>query len=55
MLGSGRTWYDRGGDGPVKFAVAEKEYEGKRYIINMLDLRTENPVAQRFINFMNRG
>lgn len=54
MLSSGRGWYDRGGDGPVKMAVAEKMYEGKKYIINMLDLRTENPVAQRFIDFMNR-
>ena len=35
------------------YVVAEKVYEGKRYIINMLDLRTENPVAQRFVNYMN--
>ncbi len=54
LLGSGRTWNDRGGDGPVKMAVAEKEYQGKKYIINMVDLRKENPVAQRFIDFMNR-
>jgi len=30
-------------------AVAEKFYEGKRYVICQLDLRTENPVAQRFL------
>ena len=30
-------------------AVAEKEYEGKRYIICQVDLRTENPAAKRFL------
>ncbi len=35
-------------------AAAEKVYEGKRYVICTLDLRTENPVARRFIDFMNR-
>ena len=28
--------------------VAEKLYNGKRYVISMLDLRCENPVAKRF-------
>lgn len=31
-------------------ACAEKEYNGKKYIICNVDLRQENPVAQRFIN-----
>lgn len=31
------------------YAVAEKDYDGKRYIICQLDLRTENPVAKRFL------
>ena len=30
LLGSGRTWNDRGGDGPVKMAVAEKVYRCTR-------------------------
>ena len=34
-------------------AVAEKYYDGKRYIISLLEIRTENPVAQRFLNYMN--
>lgn len=29
--------------------VAEKLYEGKRYIISTLDIRCENPVAKRFL------
>ena len=31
-------------------ACAEKDYNGKKYIICNVDLRQENPVAQRFIN-----
>ncbi len=30
-------------------AAAEKEYNGKRYIICQLDLRCENPVAKKFL------
>ena len=30
-------------------AAAEKWYEGKRYVICQADLRTENPVAKRFL------
>lgn len=37
-------------------AVAEKEYDGKRYVICQVDLRTENPVAKRFLkNLYNLG
>ena len=31
-------------------AAAEKEYDGKKYIICQVDLRTENPVAKRFLS-----
>ena len=34
---------------------AEKYYEGKRYIICTLDLRTENPVAKRFLRNLLAG
>jgi len=37
------------GDYDTRLAVAEKYYEGKRYIICMADLRQENPVAKRFL------
>ncbi len=29
--------------------AAEKQYQGKRYVICQLDLRQENPIAQRFL------
>ena len=32
--------------------VGEKIYEGKRYIINLVDIRPENPIAQRFDKFL---
>ncbi len=35
-------------------ACGEKVYNGKRYIICNVDLRRENPVAQRFLNELNR-
>ena len=37
------------GDFDTRLAVAEKYYEGKRYIVCMADLRQENPVAKRFL------
>ena len=37
------------GDFDTRLAVAEKYYEGKRYIISLADLRTENPVAKRLL------
>lgn len=33
----------------------EKYYEGKRYIISTLDIRTENPVAKRFLRNLLTG
>ncbi|MBR1969450.1 MAG: hypothetical protein IKA17_03740 [Clostridia bacterium] len=36
-------------------AVAEKYYEGKRYVICQLDLRCENPVAKRFKRNLLKG
>ena len=30
-------------------AVAEKIYDGKRYVICQVDLRCENPIAKRFL------
>lgn len=43
------------GDGEVQFAAAEKYFEGKRYIISTFKLRKENPVAQRFFNYIVKG
>ena len=40
---------DENGDWNKVLACAEKEYNGKRYIICNVDLRTENPVAKRFL------
>jgi len=37
------------------YAVAEKYYEGKRYIISTVDLRMENPVAKRFLRSLYKG
>ena len=53
LLGATAKWGENFVDKIRQFVVAEKVYQGKRYIINMLDLRTENPVAQRFIDYMN--
>ncbi len=39
---------DDNGNWGKTMAVAEKVYEGKRYVICQLDLRCENPVAKRF-------
>jgi hypothetical protein len=52
LTGPSARWGDfapRGGE----YVVAEKYYEGKRYIVCTLDLRCENPVAQRFIDYIN--
>jgi len=43
------------GDFDPRLAVAEKYYEGKRYIICMADLRQENPVAKRFLRNLFQG
>lgn len=53
LLGATAKWGENFVDEIRQFAVAEKRYNGKRYIISTLDLRTENPVAQRFIDYMN--
>jgi hypothetical protein len=53
MLGATAKWGENFVDETRQFAVAEKVYNGKRYIINTLNLRTENPIAQRFIDYMN--
>lgn len=37
------------GDWVPVLAAAEKEYNGKRYIICQVDLRTENPIAERML------
>ncbi len=37
-----------------RLAVAEKEFEGKRYIICLADLRQENPIAKRFLRTLYR-
>lgn len=41
---------DKNGEWGKTFAVAEKTYKGKRYVICQLDLRLENPIAKRFLN-----
>ena len=40
---------DKDGIWKRELACAEKEYNGKKYIICQVDLRTENPVAKRFL------
>lgn len=40
---------DENGKWGQALAVAEKLYEGKRYVVCQLDLRLENPVAKRFL------
>ncbi len=47
VLISGNT--EDNGRWSTALAVAEKLYEGKRYVICQLDLRCENPVAKRFM------
>ena len=37
------------GDFEPYHAVAEKVYEGKRYVISLADLRQENPIAKRLL------
>ena len=37
------------GDFDPRLVVAEKYYEGKRYIVSTADLRLENPIAKRFL------
>lgn len=45
----------KSGNAEPQLVVAEKLYEGKRYIISTLDLRLENPLPsvlkKRFMNF----
>jgi len=33
--------------------VGVKEYQGKKYVISFLDIRVENPIAERFLNNLN--
>ena len=40
---------DSDGNWGPALAAAEKVFEGKRYVICQVDLRTENPVAKRFL------
>ncbi len=47
ILISGNT--DENGDWGETLAAAEKVYNGKRYIICQVDLREENPIAQRLM------
>ena len=44
---SGNT--DKNGDWQQTLAAAEKVYNGKKYIICQVDLREENPIAQRLM------
>lgn len=41
---------DQDGRWDEAFAAAAKEYNGKLYVICLAQLRTENPVAKRFLN-----
>ena len=45
---------DENGNWRETFAAAEKIFNGKRYVICQLDLRTENPIAKRFLNRLYR-
>lgn len=40
---------DDNGNWNPALAAAEKEYQGKRYVICQVDLRQENPIAKRFL------
>ena len=46
---------DKRGNWIKALAAAEKFYNGKRYIICQVDLRTENPVAKRFLSEIYRA
>ena len=50
---------DDDGNWDDALACAVKEYEGKLYVICLTELRTENPVAKRFVaniyDYANRG
>ena len=43
------------GDGSYSdtMVVGVKEFEGKKYVISFLDIRCENPVAERFLSNLN--
>ncbi len=42
------TWH-------AELAMAEKVYDGKRYIISLVDLRQENPIAKRLLRNLYKG
>lgn len=44
---------DDNGNWHTVMAAGEKCYNGKRYVICQVDLRTENPIAKRFLNKIN--
>lgn len=46
---------DKSGNWNKALAAAEKFYNGKRYIICQVDLRTENLVAKRFLSEIYRA
>ena len=48
LVSNNSAFMDENGYPSKQFVVAEKMYEGKRYIISTIDLREENPVAKRF-------
>ncbi len=46
---------DENGDWQEALAAAEKVYNGKRYVICNVDLRQENPIAQRLLSNLISG
>ena len=43
------VYTDADGNWGPALICGEKEHDGKRYIVCTLDIREENPVAQRFL------
>ena len=46
---------DQNGKWTEALVCAEKEFDGKKYILCTVDLRTENPVAKRFLRNVVKG
>ena len=38
-----------------KMFAGVKEYEGKKYVISLIDLRMENPIAERFLESIHKN
>lgn len=48
LVSNNASFKDENGYSEKQCVVAEKMYNGKRYIVSTLDMRCENPIAKRF-------